>query len=198
MIHLDNRSSDFTLDTEYETRVFRNYPIIDPIVIESIVKDETVKREHYDYSSNRAFYEHHLIRWKKDKDSIQEQETVLFVKDVASNFLKMYDYAHDASEWYMDVIRYNLKDEVNQVNSGLAWHCENDNYPDLITVLLYLRVDEGIKKGNLRYIDSHDVKQTISITSDTVIIMDGRVYHKPENPIGTGKRDLIAISFKLK
>ena len=186
MIHLDNRPSDFNLDTKHETRVFRNYPIIDPKVIENIIKDENVKREHYDYSSN-----------SKIKDSVQELATVLFVKDVASNFLKMYDYTHDADEWYMDVIRYNLQDEVNQVNSGLAWHCENDNYPDLITILLYLRVDEGIKKGNLRYIDSHDVKQTLSITSDTIIIMDGRVYHKPENPIGTGKRDLIAISFKL-
>ena len=191
MIHLDNRPSDFNLNTEYETRVFRNYPIIDPVVIESIVKDETVKREHYDYSSNGS-----NVSNSKIKDSVQEQETVLFVKDVASNFLKMYDYTHDSDEWYMDVIRYNLQDEVNQVDSGLAWHCENDNYPDLITVLLYLRVDEGIKKGNLRYIDYHDVKQTISITSDTIIIMDGRVYHKPENPIGTGKRDLIAISFK--
>ena len=186
MIHLDNRPSDFNLNTNYETRVFRNNPIIDPKVIENIVKDETVKREHYDYdySSNSK------------KDSIQELATVLFVKDVASNFLKMYDYTHDSDEWYMDVIRYNLKDEVKQVDSGLAWHCENDNYPDLITVLLYIRVDEGIKKGNLRYIDSRNSKQTIGITSDTIIIMDGRVYHKPENPIGTGKRDLIAISFK--
>ena len=75
MIHLDNRPSDFNLNTEYETRVFRNYPIIDPVVIESIVKDETVKREHYDYSSNGSN--------SKIKDSVQEQETVLFVKDVA-------------------------------------------------------------------------------------------------------------------
>jgi len=185
MIHLDNRPSDFSLNTTYETRVFRNNPIIDPKVIENIIKDENVKREHYDYSSN-----------SKTKDSVQEQETVLFVKDVASNFLKMYDYTHDSDEWYMDVIRYNLQDEVNQVDSGLAWHCENDNYPDLITILLYLRVDEGIKNGNLRYIDSNNSKQTIGITSDTIIIMDGRVYHKPENPNGTGKRDLIAISFK--
>jgi hypothetical protein len=191
MIHLDNRPSDFNLDTIYETRVFRNNPIIDPKVIENIIKDENVKREHYDYSSKSSAKAN-----SKSKDSIQEQETVLFVKDVASNFLKMYDYTHDSDEWYMDVIRYNLQDEVNQVDSGLAWHCENDNYPDLITILLYLRVDEGIKKGNLRYIDYHDVKQTISITSDTIIIMDGRVYHKPENPNGTGKRDLIAISFK--
>ena len=193
MIHLDNRPSDFNLDTKYETRVFRNYPIIDPVVIESIVKDETVKREHYDYDYDYDY----SSNGSKTKASIPEQETVLFVKDVASNFLKMYDYTHDSDEWYMDVIRYNLHNEVNQVTSGLAWHCENDNYPDLITVLLYLRVDEGIKKGNLRYIDSHNIIQTISITSDTIIIMDGRVYHKPENPTGTGKRDLIAISFKL-
>ena len=96
----------------------------------------------------------------------------------------------------MDVIRYNLSDDTKPVSSGLAWHCENDNYPNLITVLLYLRVDKDIKGGNLGYIDSHGIKQTIMIDAGTIIIMDGNVVHKPDNPLGSGKRDLIAVSFE--
>ena len=97
----------------------------------------------------------------------------------------------------MDIIRYNLNNDNKSINSGLAWHCENDNYPNLITVLMYLRVDEGVKNGNLGYIDSNNVKQTLMINTGTTIIMDGRVVHKPDNPTGTGKRDLIAVSFVL-
>ena len=40
------------------------------------------------------------------------------------------------------------------MKSGLAWHCEDDNYPYVITVLHYLRLDEGIVDGNLRYKDN--------------------------------------------
>ena len=48
----------------------------------------------------------------------------------------------------MDVIQYNLQDEQKRVKSGLAWHCENDNGDNLISVLLYLRLDEGVSNGN--------------------------------------------------
>ena len=97
----------------------------------------------------------------------------------------------------MDVIRYNLQDEQKRVKSGLAWHCENDNGNNLISVLLYLRLDEGVKDGNLRYKDIDGQKQMIDIRSGTTIIMDGNVPHKPQDPYGTGRRDLIIVSFSL-
>ena len=96
----------------------------------------------------------------------------------------------------MDVIRYDLDNETKGVSSGLAWHCENDNYDNLISVLFYLHIDDTIKDGNLRYKDKDNVKQIIQIKSGTTIIMDGEVPHKPQNPYGTGKRDLIIVSFK--
>ena len=37
----------------------------------------------------------------------------------------------------MDVIRYNLNNDIKGIDSGLAWHCENDNYPNVITLLSY-------------------------------------------------------------
>tara|TARA_B100000212_G_scaffold329803_1_gene295424 strand:- start:441 stop:737 length:297 start_codon:yes stop_codon:yes gene_type:complete len=95
----------------------------------------------------------------------------------------------------MDVIRYNLQNETQRVDSGLAWHCENDNGNNLITVLLYLRLDDTVIDGNLRYKDKKNNKQVITIQSGTTIIMDGDVPHKPQDPYGTGKRDLIIVSF---
>ena len=180
MIHLDKRYSMFKLNTNYNTIVFTNINIIDPSIMNYFVKDEFVKREHYEY-------------YYKEKS----HDNIMFIRDIISNFLEMYGFNHNKDIWYMDIIRYNLNNETKPIDSGLAWHCENDNYPNLITVLMYLRVDEGIKNGNLGYIDSSNIKQTIKINTGTIIIMDGRVKHKPENPIGTGKRDLISISFEI-
>ena len=36
-------------------------------------------------------------------------------------------------------------------------------------------------------------KQMIDIRSGTTIIMDGNVPHKPQDPCGTGRRDLIIV-----
>ena len=108
----------------------------------------------------------------------------------------MNGHKHNPDRWYMDVIRYNLQDEKKRVESGLAWHVENDNYPNVITVLMYLRLDEGIIDGNLRYKDKENVKKVLEIKSGTTVIMDGNVPHKPQDPYGTGKRDLIIVSFK--
>ena len=51
-----------------------------------------------------------------------------------------------------------LENEKKGVGSGLVWHCENDvtAYRNVVSVLLYLRIDEGIKQGNLRYKDKNN------------------------------------------
>ena len=36
----------------------------------------------------------------------------------------MNGFEHNKDKWYMDVIRYNLENDVKRVESGLAWHCE--------------------------------------------------------------------------
>ena len=108
----------------------------------------------------------------------------------------MNGFKHNREKWYMDVIRYSLENDVKRVESGLAWHCENDNYPNVITVLMYLRIDDGIKDGNIRYKDKNDVKYVLPLKSGTTVIMDGNVPHKPQDPYGSGKRDLIIVSFE--
>ena len=66
----------------------------------------------------------------------------------------------------------------------------------IVTVLLYLTIDETIKEGNLRYKDKNNNKLILKIKSGTTVIMDGNVPHKPQDPYGTGKRALIIISFE--
>ena len=167
------------LDTKFPTIVYDTH-IIDPSIMEDILKNKNKKK-----------YIHETLYYKENVKS-----SILFICDIASSFLDMNHFKHNSNIWYMDVIRYDLNNQKKGVDSGLAWHCENDNYDDLITVLLYLHIDDTIKDGNLKYKDKDNVKQIIEIKSGTTIIMDGEVPHKPQNPYGTGKRDLIIVSFK--
>ena len=168
----------YPLNTSYPTLVFKDY-IVDPSIINHFIKNTDKKRnkEEYDYTDNYNPYLH-------------------FLRDITSGFLDLNNFEHNKNKWYMDVIRYNLMNEIKGIDSGLAWHCENDNFPDVITVLMYLHIDDGIKEGNLRYRDKNSKKLVLNIKSGTTIIMDGNVPHKPQNPYGSGKRDLIIISFE--
>ena len=165
------------LDTLHPTEVYPDY-LVDPSIMDSIFEETEEKRK-------VVFYDH--------TDTKQHTD---FIKDISSGFLTMNGHKHNPDRWYMDVIRYNLQDEKKRVESGLAWHVENDNYLNVITVLMYLRLDEGIIDGNLRYKDKENVKKVLEICSGTTVIMDGNVPHKPQDPYGTGKRDLIIVSFK--
>lgn len=165
-----------SLNTLYPTQVYADY-LIDPSIMDNIFEDTNEKRKVIFYNS-----------------SVCDQYTD-FIRDISSDFLNINGYKHNKDEWYMDVIRYKLNRDIKRVESGLAWHCENDNYPNVITVLMYLRIDNDIIDGNLRYKDRDGTKKLIEIKSGITIIMDGNVPHKPQDPYGTGIRDLIIMSF---
>jgi hypothetical protein len=166
------------LNTSYPTIVYNDY-IIDPSIMQKLIENTTKKR-------NIVYYSYH------DNLNVYHK----FIKEVTSNFLNLHGFKHNKDKWYMDVIRYNLDGDTKRVKSGLAWHCENDNYPDVITILMYIRIDKGIIDGNLRYKDKYNNKMIIKIKNGTTLIMDGNVPHKPQDPYGTGKRDLIIMSFE--
>lgn len=166
------------LNTKYPTLVFQSMPLIDPSTIKQIMEKRKKKHERAD------FY------YKKTNPTLQ------FVVDIASGLLRMYGFNHNKEIWYMDCIRYKLDNETKGVDSSLAWHCENDNYGNLITVLFYLRKDETIRDGGLLYKDKDNKTNLIEVNSGMTIIMDGRVQHKPQNPYGSGKRELIIVSFR--
>jgi len=133
------------------------------------------------------------LYYYKETDLPQDLIQIL---DNVSEFLKSQGFSHNENIWYADFIRYKL-DNSESVDSGLVWHYENQNYPDLITVLCYLRKDESLEGGNLRYKDKEGTKKVIQVSTGTTVIMDGRVEHKPEAVSGTGQRDLIIISFQI-
>lgn len=166
-----------SLNTKYPTLVF-DTPLLDPDLITNVSDSEGEPR--------------HVTYHNSSELQNATKQTVVYT---CSDFLSEHGFTHNRYNWTMDVIRYNLQDEQKRVKSGLAWHCENDNGDNLISVLLYLRLDEGVKDGNLRYKDIHGEKQMIDIRSGTTIIMDGNVPHKPQDPYGTGRRDLIIVSF---
>lgn len=169
------------LNTSYPTIVYKDY-LLDPSIIDELPSDgrwQNKKRNVVFYDSSNKYNPH-----------------CNFVRDITSGFLEMNGFKHNKNKWYMDIIRYQLKDDTKRVSSGLAWHCENDNYPDVISVLLYLTIDEGVKEGNIRYKDKDNNKIVLKVNSGTTVIMDGNVPHKPQDPYGTGKRDLIIMSFE--
>ena len=168
-----------SVNTLHPTKVYRDY-IVDPSIMDKIVEDSDEKRSviFKDYRYDDCDHNH------------------FFIKDVCSDFLDLNGFSHNKDKWFMDIIRYKLDNETKRVKSGLAWHCENDNYPNVITVLLYLRIDEGIIDGNIRYKDKENQKQVLQVSSGTTVIMDGNVPHKPQDPYGTGLRDLVIVSFQ--
>ena len=166
------------LHTMYPTIVI-DKALVEPNVIDSLSESKGEKR-------HNTYHEYY------DTMNVTKQSVVY----TCSDFLEEYGFKHKRYKWSMDVIRYNLQNETQRVDSGLAWHCENDNGGNLITVLLYLRLDDTIIDGNLQYIDKDNKIQVITIQSGTTIIMDGNVSHKPQDPYGTGKRDLIIVSFQ--
>ena len=167
-----------SLNTRYPTIVFTK-PLVDASVVEALSESSGETR----HTTVHEYYE-------------PMDATKLSVVYTCSDFLQKHGFSHNRYRWTMDVIRYNLDKETQRVDSGLAWHCENDNGNDLITVLLYVRLDDTIIDGNLRYKDKDNQKQIIQIQSGTTIIMDGKVPHKPQDPYGTGKRDVIIVSFQ--
>ena len=172
----------YHLDTYYPTIVYDNY-LIDPLIMNHLLQGDQDthkkrKKVEYDYTGGDNPY-------------------LSFICDISSGFLKMNQFSHQRERWYMDIIRYQLKDDTKRVSSGLAWHCENDvaYSRDVVTVLMYLHIDEEVKDGNLLYKDKKNNKLTLGIKSGTTVIMDGNVPHKPQDPYGSGRRDLIIISF---
>ncbi len=172
-----------SVNTLHLTKVYRDY-IVDPSIMEKIVEDSQKK-----VGSQKK-------RSVVLKDYTEFDRNHRFIKEVCSDFLELNGFTHNKDKWYMDIIRYKLDNETIPHKSGLVWHCENDNYPDVITVLLYLRIDEGVIDGNIRYKDKENQKQVLEVSSGTTVIMDGNVPHKPQDPYGTGIRDLVIVSFE--
>ncbi len=109
-----------------------------------------------------------------------------------SEVLKNNGYQIDDNNYHLDFHRYNLFGE--KYSSNIVWHQDDyggTTYP-VHTAILYLRKDITIHGGNL-LIKNQD---KIIIRENTIVLIDGRIVHKPEELEGTGCRDSIVVQFK--
>lgn len=78
-----------------------------------------------------------------------------------------------------------------------TWH--KDDYSAVpwktYTIIFYIRKDNTIKNGNLKYIINNKEYIT-SINTGDILCFDGNILHKPQNSYGFGCRDTIVIFFK--
>jgi hypothetical protein len=111
---------------------------------------------------------------------------------MSSKILKNNGFKIDDRHYHIDFHRYNLTGK--HLKSKLCWH-EDDfgatDYP-VNTMILYLHKDKRIEGGNLLF--PHD--KIIEIKSNMIVLLSGKLEHKPEDMNGYGKRDSIVIQFK--
>ena len=133
------------------------------------------------------------------KDFTNQQTSTIFKQDniniflsTISEILKKNGFIIDDNHYHLDFHRYNLFGE--KYSSNIVWHQDDyggTTYP-VHTVILYLRKDITIQGGNLLVKN----QKKIITTENTIVLMDGRIVHKPEELEGTGCRDSIVVQFK--
>ena len=143
----------------------------------------------------------HTFEWKKCTNGknipsgfIKPSKNIFNFLSKVADILKNNRYNIDETKFHIDFHRYNLFGE--KFISELSWH-EDDygatNYK-VNTAIIYLRKDKTLRGGNLLVKDNIYKRELIS--DNTIILIDGRITHKPEDIEGFGCRDSIVIQFK--
>ena len=145
----------------------------------------------------------HTFEWKKctnekntssNSDFINPSKNIFYFVSKIANILKNNGYNINETTFHIDFHRYNLFGE--KFITELGWH-EDDyggtNYK-VNTAIIYLRKDKTLRGGNL--LVKNKTCQTELISDNTIILIDGRITHKPEDIEGFGCRDSIVIQFE--
>ena len=145
-------------------------------------------------------YRSKTFEWKEctnekllhDNSFIKSRELLQKLISILSIFLKKNGYKINDSVYHIDFHRYNLLGEDH--TSTFAWHKDDYGATDyeVNTAILYLRKDRTIQGGNLLIKGQNKV----NVGEDTLVLMDGRVIHKPEDLEGFGCRDSIVVKFQ--
>ena len=128
---------------------------------------------------------------KRTNGSIGLDESIEHLVSIVSNILKETGFHIDSSKYDVDFHRYNLFGKKH--STPFAWH--EDDYGstgyEVNTAILYLRKDKTIKGGDLLIKGENKV----IVEENTMVLIDGRVIHKPEDLEGFGCRDSIVVQF---
>ena len=128
---------------------------------------------------------------KNSSDSIESRESIEQLVATVAKILTANGFHIDSSKYDLDFHRYNLFGKKH--STPFAWH--EDDYGstgyEVNTAVLYLRKDKTIKGGDLLVKGANKV----IIEENTIVLMDGRLVHKPEDLAGFGCRDSIVVQF---
>lgn len=145
-------------------------------------------------------YRSETFEWKEytnetlsyNKSLIKSRELVEKLISILSIVLKKNGYKINDSIYHIDFHRYNLFGE--EYTTRFSWHKDDYGATDyeVNTAILYLRKDSTIQGGNLLIKGENKV----NVGENTLVLMDGRVIHKPEDLEGFGCRDSIVVKFQ--
>ena len=128
---------------------------------------------------------------KNNSNSIESRESIEQLVAIVANILITNGFHIDSSKYHIDFHRYNLFGKKH--STPFAWH--EDDYGssgyEVNTAVLYLRKDKTIRGGNLLIKGANKV----IVEENMIVLMDGRLIHKPEDLNGFGCRDSIVVQF---
>jgi hypothetical protein len=132
-------------------------------------------------------------KYAKNKSScIESRDSIEQLVATVATILTTNGFNIDSIKYDLDFHRYNLFGKKH--STPFAWH--EDDYGstgyEVNTAVLYLRKDKTIRGGNLLVKGANKVM----IEENTIVMMDGRLVHKPEDLEGFGCRDSIVVQFK--
>ena len=128
---------------------------------------------------------------KNNSSSIESRESIEQLVSIVANILTTNGFHIDSSKYDIDFHRYNLFGK--KYSTPFAWH--EDDYGstgyEVNTAVIYLRKDKTIRGGDLLIKGANKVV----VVENTIVLIDGRLIHKPEDLNGFGCRDSIVVQF---
>ena len=128
---------------------------------------------------------------KRKNSSVESHELIEQLVAIVANILTTNGFHIDSSKYDIDFHRYNLFGKKH--STPFAWH--EDDYGStgyqVNTAVLYLRKDNTVRGGDLLVKGANKV----IIEENMIVLMDGRLIHKPEDLDGFGCRDSIVVQF---
>jgi len=163
-----------------------------------ILKNQSVVKENDIFSkySRRPEGFNQVNYWYKDpKKDLKPFEHLI---NKSYELLSKNGYQSDKNVYQLEFHSYNLFD--NKFINNFAWH--QDDYGGISekvnTIIYYLKKDDSIKKGNFLYKDVNNKNCEIIIENNMILMLDGRITHKPDDLEGRGCRESIVVQFKRK
>jgi hypothetical protein len=130
-----------------------------------------------------------------NSDFINADNDIIKFVNKSTNILLENGFNINKNKFHVDFHRYYINNK--NYESDLTWH--EDDYGatsyNVNTIIYYIRMDPTIKGGNLLYKKDGKIHK-INVENNLMILMDGRITHKPENLEGYGRRDSIVVQFK--